>query len=662
MTQLRVCPPWLRAQSSDVNGTRKQAFTATAAPPRLATPPAFGLDRKDHQHDTNSSRRFRSKGKISTVPTTPAIDIKLPPKRLLGRLWRSYLKRHSPLMALAFLIMVIEGSTLGALSYMLKPLFDKVFSGTAPQGALLAVGFGILALFVIRATTSIISKTLMASISLRIATAMQVDLLRHVLTLDGAFFQDNPPGALINRVQGDTGAIQGIWSTLLMGVGRDLVALLSLLAVTLSIDVTWTLAALIGAPLLILPAVFVQRYIRSKAMLSREQAGQRATRLDEIFHGIQAVKLNSMEDYQTGRFHAIVNKIRRVEVRATAGRSAMPALIDVVTGIGFFAVLMLGGREVAAGTRTVGEFMAFFTAMSLTFQPIRRLGDLSGLWQTAAVSLERVYWLFDSKPALRPASLPHAPFDHAPSITLQDVHFDYGPAPVLRGLSFTAQAGKITALVGASGAGKTTVFHLLTGLLQPTSGSILIDNTDTSTLDLSDLRAVFASVSQDTALFDETLRENVLLGKTEVPDALLQSVLDAAHVTDFSSKLPAGLDTPAGPRGSGLSGGQRQRVAIARALLRDAPVLLLDEATSALDAKSEALVADALSRLRAGRTTLVIAHRLSTVREADLIVVMDKGCVVEQGRHDDLVAKGGLYAQLYKLQFKEKSDQTGTSE
>jgi ATP-binding cassette, subfamily B, bacterial MsbA len=565
-------------------------------------------------------------------------------------------------MAVAFMIMVIEGSTLGALSYMLKPLFDKVFSGNAPQGALLAVGFGILALFVLRATMSIVSRTLMASISLRIATAMQVDLLRHTLTLDGSFFQTNPPGSLINRVQGDTGAVQGIWSTLIMGVGRDLVALLSLFVVTFSIDVTWTLAALIGAPLLIFPAVFLQRYIRNKAKLSREQAGERATRLDEIFHGIQAVKLNSMEDYQTGRFHNIVNKIRRSEVRATAGRSTMPALIDVVTGIGFFAVLMLGGREVAAGTRTVGEFMAFFTAMSLTFQPIRRLGELSGMWQSAAVSLERVYWLFDSRPSPRAPSQPHAPFTHAPSITLQDVHFDYGPSQVLKGLSFTAEAGKITALVGASGAGKTTVFHLLTGLLEPTGGSILIDNIDTATLDLADLRSVFASVSQDTALFDETLRENVLLGNTRVPDALLKSVLDAAHVTDFASKLPDGLDTPAGPRGSGLSGGQRQRIAIARALLRDAPVLLLDEATSALDAKSEALVADALSRLRAGRTTLVIAHRLSTVREADLIVVMDKGRVAEQGRHDELVAKGGLYAQLYQLQFKEKSEQDGTPE
>ena len=577
---------------------------------------------------------------------------------LLGRLWHSYLRKHLPLMIVAFVILIIDGSTLGALSYLLKPLFDKVFSGTADSSALFIVGLGILGLFVLRAITSILAKALMASITQRISTAMQVDLLRHILTLDGSFFQTNPPGALMERVQGDTSAVQGIWSTLLMGVGRDLVALLSLFAVTLSIDVKWTLAALVGAPLLLLPAIFVQRYIRRKAALTRRQAGQRATRLDEIFHGIQAIKLNGMERYQIGRFQSIVSQIRRAEVRASTGRAMMPALIDIVTGLGFFAVLMLGGREVAAGTRTVGEFMSFFTAMSLTFQPIRRLGDLSGLWQTAAASLTRIYWLFDCKPAPRHATAAYTPLPGAPGIAFNDVSFDYGPTPVLHGLSFTAEAGKITALVGASGAGKTTVFHLLTGLLEPTNGHILVGNQDTATLALADLRAIFASVSQDTALFDETLRENIVLGRHDLPEAVLQTALDVAHVTDFAANLPAGLDTPAGPRGSGLSGGQRQRIAIARALLRDAPVLLLDEATSALDAKSEALVADALNRLRAGRTTLVIAHRLSTVRAADKIIVMDKGRVVEQGRHDDLVAKDGLYAQLYKMQFKQSGDQT----
>jgi ATP-binding cassette, subfamily B, bacterial MsbA len=397
----------------------------------------------------------------------------------------------------------------------------------------------------------------------------------------------------------------------------------------------------------------VQRYIRRKTGQMRDQAGLRATRLDEIFHGIQAIKLNRMEDYQTARYRGIVARIVRFDVRTTLGRATMPAMIDIVTGIGFFAVLMLGGREVAEGERTVGEFMAFFTAMALTFQPIRRLGDMSGLWQIAAASLERVYDLLDREPLTRRPTATTGRRFTAPEIRVENLHFAYGDTPILNGLSFDAPAGGMTALVGASGAGKSTVFHLLTGLSEPVSGRIVIGGVDASGLSLADLRANFASVSQDSALFDETLRENITLGRDGLTDADLTQVLDAAHVTTFVKDLPAGLDTPAGPRGSSLSGGQRQRIAIARALLADAPILLLDEATSALDAQSEALVADALARLSAGRTTLVIAHRLSTVREADKIVVMDRGRVAEEGRHDDLLAKGGLYAQLYRLQFKE---------
>ena len=588
---------------------------------------------------------------LTSTPANAPDDPRYQSRGLFARLWRAYLAPHKGRMSLAFVFMVIEGATLGFLSWQLEPLFDDVFTG-GKDGALLTVGLIILALFVIRATAMVIGRGLMAGISARVSAAMQTDMLRHILRLDGSFFQTNSPGQLIERVQGDTIAVQGVWSTLITGIGRDLVALVGLMVVALSIDWRWTLSALIGAPLLIIPALVVQRYIRRKTSQMRDQAGQRATRLDEIFHGIQAIKLNRMEAYQTGRFARIVDRIVRFDVRTTLGRAMMPAMIDIVTGVGFFAVLMLGGHEVARGERTTGEFMAFFTAMALTFQPIRRLGDLSGLWQIAAASLERVYRLLDTEPlSTRPAAVTGTRWA-APEITLCDVTFAYGETPVLRGLSFTAPAGGVTALVGSSGAGKTTVFHLLTGLMEPATGQIVIGGQDTASLSLTDLRANFAAVSQDAALFDETLRENILLGREDVLPPALQSALDAAHVTDFLPGLPAGLESEAGPRGSALSGGQRQRVAIARALLADAPILLLDEATSALDAQAEALVSQALTRLSQGRTTLVIAHRLSTVRDADKIVVMDQGRVAEEGRHDDLLAKGGLYAGLYRLQFK----------
>lgn len=584
-------------------------------------------------------------------PAAPAPDPAYASARLFGRLWRGWLRKHRLLMALAFAVMVVEGGTLPALSYLLKPLFDRVLA-PGGAGALVWVGVAILALFLLRAVTSVLSKYLLTLIAQRSTTALQVDLLRHVLTLDQAFFQANPPGALIERVQGDTQAVQGVWSQVITGVGRDVLALVGLFAVALAIDPLWTVAALVGAPLLILPTLGVQRYIRKKTRAMRAKAGVRATRLDEVFHGIAAIKLNRIEEYQVGRFARIVGQIRRAELRMAVGRSSIPALIDVVTGLGFFTVLMLAAPGIIRGERTVGDFMAFFSAMALTFQPLRRLGDLAGFWQIAAASLERLFRLLDLPAATRPHATGRLdlPQGTAPRIEVRDVSFAYGDQPVLAGLSFTAEPGQVTALVGPSGAGKTTVFALLTALAEPRSGRVLIEGVDAATLPLPALRDLFAVVAQDASLFDETVRENLALGRA-VPDGAVEVALRAAQAWDFVRALPQGLDTPVGPRGSALSGGQRQRIAIARALLRDAPVLLLDEATSALDAASEALVTDALTHAATGRTTIVIAHRLATVRAADRIVVMVGGQAVDSGTHEELLAKGGVYADLCRLQF-----------
>ncbi|MFN3576225.1 MAG: ABC transporter ATP-binding protein [Tabrizicola sp.] len=574
-------------------------------------------------------------------------------RQLFGRFWRDYLRPHLPMMALSFLVMMIEGSTLGLLSWMLQPLFDEVFA-PGGSGLLIWVGGAILGLFLLRAVTSVVGRWLLATVNQTAAGAMQVDLVRHLLTLDAGFYQTHAPGMLIERVQGDTMAAQGAAVLVIGGVGRDIISLIGLFVVAISIDPVWTLAALIGTPLLLIPALVLRRYLWRKAMLTRQQSGLRATRLDEIFHGIQAVKLNRMEAYQSDRFQRIIESIRRAEIKTAIGRAAMPALVDVITGLGFFAVLMLGGSEVAAGNRTTGEFMSFFTAMALTFQPIRRLSDLAGQWQVAEASLARIYTLFDTRPdTRRPAVSRALPPPGAPEIRFENVSFTYPDRPVLHGLSFTAEAGKVTALVGASGAGKSTVFQLISALIEPQAGRILIGGVDVQEMSLFDQRALLASVSQEASLFDETLRENLILGREGIDQARLDQALADAEVSAFAAALPQGLDTPAGTRGSALSGGQRQRIAIARALLADAPVLLLDEATSALDTRTEAAVSQALARARTGRTTLVIAHRLSTVQGADKIVVLDRGRLIEEGTHDSLMARGGLYAQLQEAQLRD---------
>lgn len=591
-----------------------------------------------------SARTEKARLPVTPSPTHPSAT------RLLHRFWTDYLRIHRGPMAGAFALMTVEGSTLALISWMLKPLFDRVFVGKE-SGAIWWVGGAIMAIFLLRAVTLIASRSLLSRISLGISTTMQRDLLAHIMTLDGRFFQANPPGAMIERIQGDTIAVQGVWATILTSATRDAISLVMLFAVAVSIDPQWTLAALIGAPILILPAALVQRYIRRKVRQNRANASARATRLDEVMHGIASVKLNRAETDQTRRFAAIVARIRQAEVKVAAMSSVVPALTDIVTGVGFVAVLALGGREVMEGTRSIGDFMSFFTALALAFQPMRRLGGLAGTWQTAAASLERIYQVLDTQPRIRSGARVQPPADT--TIRFQDVWLSYDDKPVLQGLDFTADAGRTTALVGPSGAGKSTVFNLLTRMVDPDRGQITLGGVPVQDLDLGVLRDQFSTVAQESALFDETLRDNILMGRPDADDAALLRAMEAAHVSDFVNAMPMGLDSPAGPRGSALSGGQRQRIGIARAILRDAPVLLLDEATSALDTASERLVQAALENLSQGRTTLVIAHRLSTIRNADRIVVIEQGRVVEQGSHAQLMDQGGAYARLVALQFGE---------
>ena len=567
-------------------------------------------------------------------------------------LLRGYLKPYIPWLIVAVLLMMVEGATAGVLSYMIKPMFDDVFVA-ADRGAVGWIGLVVFGAFLARALAGFGQRYLMVAIGQKIAATMQRDMVGHMLTLDGTWFQDNSPGSLIERVRGDTLVVTKIWSTVLTAFGRDMVALVSLLGVAISIDWLWTLIALAGAPILLLPIMALQRWVRRTTRAARVAAAGIATRLDEIFHGVSTIKLNTMEDHDAARFAGGLRGFVRAQIRSGAGQAGIPALVDITAGIGFLGLLTYGGIQIIDGKATVGEFMSFFTAIALVFEPLRRLGNVTGIWQSALASLERIYLIFQARPSIvSPARpVPVADLPARADIRFEDVAFAYGDAPVLNGVSLTAEAGKVTALVGASGAGKSTVFNLLTRLADPQQGRIAIGGTDISDLTLDDLRGLFSVVSQDAALFDESIRDNILFGRPDADQAALDRALDAAHVRDFLDRMPEGLDAPAGPRGSNLSGGQRQRVAIARAVLRDAPILLLDEPTSALDARSEALVQQALDRLSEGRTTLVIAHRLSTVREADKIIVMDKGQVVDEGTHDELLARGGIYAGLYRLQF-----------
>ncbi|MCR9156504.1 MAG: ABC transporter ATP-binding protein/permease [Rhodobacteraceae bacterium] len=579
-------------------------------------------------------------------------DAVVNPKGLLLWVWRGYLSKHWRLLIIALVFMALEGGMFGALSYMMKPMFDRVFVG-GEADAILWVGLIFLGIFVIRAVASIIQKVLLTQISQLSVADIRQDLLAHLMVLDSAYHQTHSPGYLMQRVEGDVDAISKVWRTIITGAGRDVIALVSLFAVAITVDWRWTVVALLGVPLLIAPSMFLQRYVRKKARRARDVAAKLSVRLNEAFHGIIPVKLNALESYQSDRYRALTDERVKVETRSALGQATIPGLIDIMAGLGFMGVLFYGGNEILSGEKTVGDFMAFFTAIGLAFEPLRRLGNVAGVWQVAAAGIERIRQILETEPTLRsPANPKPAPLG-VPEIKLEDVSLNYGDTAILNGCTFTAQAGQTTALVGPSGAGKSTIFNVLTRLVDPSHGNVTIGGLPVSEMALEDLRGLFSVVSQEALLFDDTVLENILLGQNDVADADLKRALDAAHVADFLPQLSDGLNTPVGPRGSALSGGQRQRVAIARALLRNRPILLLDEATSALDTGSEAKVQEALDELSKGRTTLVIAHRLSTIRDAHKIVVMDQGRVIEQGTHDALLAKPGTYAALHQMQTRD---------
>ncbi|MEI6798348.1 MAG: ABC transporter ATP-binding protein [Pseudomonadota bacterium] len=568
-------------------------------------------------------------------------------KCLLGWLWRDHLARRWPWLALALGLMALEGAATGGLSYLVRPMFDEVHQGAA-FSVVVKIAAAVGGVFVLRAVAGYAQKVILQRQSERIGAELQVAMLAHALRLDLAFYLANAPGSLMERLRGDTATLRGLWPPMLQAVGRDVVALASLAAVALLIDWRWTLIAVAGVPLLALPLMRLQTKVRGTARAARAAAGALSTQLDEAFHGIRTLQLSGAEAAEVSRYRAALERFLTAQFRSDRSAAAIPALIDIVAALGFAGVMLYAGLQIIAGEKTMGAFLSFFTAMGLVFEPLRRLGALSGQWAAARASLERMRGLLDHQPSITSAPQPKPlPQGRALRLQLEGVSFGYDGTEVLSGIDLVAEPGKVTALVGPSGAGKTTLFHLLTRLVDPSAGRVTLNGTDLRAFDLAALRGLFAVVSQDTALFDDTIAANVRLGAKDQSEAGLMQAVQMAQA-DFVTDLQALV----GPRGTALSGGQRQRIAIARAVLRDAPILLLDEATSALDSQTEHAVTQALDTLRAGRTTIVIAHRLSTIQAADVIVVMHQGRILDRGSHAELLAKGGLYTDLYRMQFK----------
>ena len=577
-------------------------------------------------------------------------------KPLFKWFWSLYVREHFGLLFTALIFMSIEGSMLGLLSYSIKFLFDNVLV-SKDTSSILIVAVVIFSIFSIRAIAGFVHRLLTVNVCQKIIKVIQDRMVAHLLNMDVGFHQKNSPGILMDRVRADSKALSESVGEAFMTVGRDGFSLISLLAVVFFIDWKWSLIAFLGIPFLVLPILLLQGLVRSRAGENRDYESKANVRLDEIFHGITDIKLNRAEGRERNKFFDILQLTHKVRLRLEAGMAGIPAMIDVIAAIGFLAVMVFGAIDITSGSKTIGEFMSFFTAMALIFEPLRRLSNVSGNIQVAMASLERVFKIFEEKSSIVFPTLSSVEkkFDKI-GIEFDSVHFSYEDKKVLENINFGIEEGTSNAIVGYSGSGKTTLFNLLTRLIDPDSGLIKLNGINIKDLCLKDLRSLISVVRQDGMVFDETILENIRFGKPTATDGEIREAAKMAYVDEFTNELKDGLNTVVGPRGSTLSGGQRQRISIARAFLRKSPLLLLDEPTSALDSKSEELIQKSLSNLAKHSTTITIAHRLSTIVDSDKVLVLDNGKIVGQGKHSKLLLENSLYSNLFKSQVEKKND------
>ncbi len=571
--------------------------------------------------------------------------------------WNSYVRAHVGVLFIALIFMSIEGSMLGVLSYSIKFLFDNVLVSD-DTSSILFVAVLIFSIFSMRAIAGFIHRLMTVNVCQKIIKILQDRMVEHLLNMDVGFHQKNSPGSLMDRVRADSKALSESVSEVFMTVGRDGFSLISLIAVVFFIDWKWSLIAFLGIPFLVMPILLLQGLVRSRAGENRDFESKANVRLDEIFHGITDIKLNKAEKSERNKFFDILQVTHRVRLRLEAGMAGIPAMIDIIAAIGFLAVMIFGAIDITSGSKTIGEFMSFFTAMALIFEPLRRLSNVSGNIQVAMASLERVFKIFEEKPSIVFSNLSRNEneFDKV-GLEFESVYFSYAEKKIVENINFEIEEGTSNAIVGYSGSGKTTLFNLITRLIDPITGHIRINGVDLTDISLKELRSLISVVRQDGMMFDETILENIRFGKPMASDLEIRKAAKMAYVDEFSNELKDGLNTVVGPRGSTLSGGQRQRISIARAFLRNSPLLLLDEPTSALDSQSEKLIQKSLSELSKKSTTITIAHRLSTIVDSDKVLVLDNGKIVGQGKHDSLVKESKLYSKLFKSQVEKKNDE-----
>lgn len=563
-----------------------------------------------------------------------------------------YARPHAGLIAVAVLAMVVYGAASAAIAWLIKPIVDDVLTA---QGRLGFVITALLVAYVLKGIGAYFSSYLMDDIGQRVVLELRRELFTHLLNQSAAFFASRTTGQLLSRINNDVGQVQRAVAETVGDLSRESLALVGYAGLMFYYDAKLALVCMTAAPLVVYPLVRLGKRVRTVTRWSQEAQEYMSHVAAEAFSGHRIVKAFGAEAREALKFETAARELYRSNLKVTRVLSVLPPMMELLGGVAIAGALWYGTREIATGRLTAGEFTLFVAALLMMYGPIKKLSRVNANLQQAVAASERLFELLDLHTEVREreGARPLPPF--AEAITFEDVAFGYEDGKgrhALRGVSFEVRAGQMVAIVGPSGAGKSTLANLLPRFYDVTGGAIRIDGLDIRDVTLASLRAQIGMVTQDTVLFDETIAVNIAFGVPGASQDAIEAAARAAHAHDFIVGLPDGYQTRIGERGQRLSGGQRQRLAIARALLKNSPLLILDEATSALDTESERLVQDALATLLENRTSFVIAHRLSTVRRADAIIVLERGRVAEIGRHDDLVARpGGVYARLHQLQL-----------
>ncbi|HEX2466033.1 MAG TPA: ABC transporter transmembrane domain-containing protein [Thermoanaerobaculia bacterium] len=550
----------------------------------------------------------------------------------------------------------VSGISVFNLRGQLDALYErlKAFFGITPESVVFFVPALFFLVYMLRMIAAFLSGYAFQHAGLGVTSDLRTDLCDHMLHQSSRFHAEHSSGELFSRMVSDIDKMQNAVSNHLLDLLQQTTTLVVLIVLLLSTNFKLAVICLVAAPAIVYPIYRFGRGMRQTSHRSQERMAELSSLLTEMVRGHRIVKAFGMEDFELTRFRRATDRHLRVNLRAQVLSSFSTPVVETMTSLGGCMLMIYAAYLIRAGQLTTPLLIQFFTNLLLLYDPIRRLNKVNLVLQGAAAAAQRVFQMLAIPNEIvdRPRAQPLETVERG--LRFESVRFGYrGDGEyVLEDFSLELPAGKMIALVGPSGAGKTTVVNLLPRFFDPEAGSISIDGVDIRDLPLKNLRSLIGLVTQETILFNDTVRNNIAYGRSEVSLERVREVAAASYADEFIMAMPQGYDTVIGESGSQLSGGQRQRLAIARALLKNAPILVLDEATSQLDTESEASVQKALNNLMQGRTTLVIAHRLSTVMSADAIVVMERGRIVERGTHAELLEMGGLYKRLYDLQFR----------